>query len=149
MELPETFHFIHQRRVEWADTDTAGITHFTAFLRYAEESEHSFWRSLGWSVHPGNEDNKTGWPRLSVSCDFAKPVRFEQVLRIGMRILEVGNTTLRYGFWMFDDDGTESGLVASGELTIIHVVLDREKGRIQKMPISEDLREQLESLDEV
>jgi YbgC/YbaW family acyl-CoA thioester hydrolase len=146
MEIPENFHFTQTRRVEFSDTDRAGIVHFTNFLRYAEATEHAFWRSLGRSVHTGEGEDQHGWPRISVSCDFTKPALFEQLLNVCIRIEEVRNTTLRYGFWIFDDEGTESGLVAVGQLTIIHVGLDPSSGKIRKVPIPDDLKEQLESL---
>jgi len=146
MEIPEKFHFSHTRYVEFSDTDMAGIVHFANFFRFVEATEHAFWRSLGRSVHMGKGMDRLGWPRLSVNSDFVKPARFEQVLKVGIRIQKVGNTTLRYGFWIFDDEGTESGLVAVGDLTIIHVGLDPKSGNLQKVPIPDDLRQQLESL---
>src|SRR3984893_8862096 len=38
------------RRVEFRDTDAAGIAHFSAFFFYMESVEHEFLRSLGLSV---------------------------------------------------------------------------------------------------
>ena len=146
MEIPETFHFSSERRVEWADTDCAGIAHFTSFLRYVENTEHAFWRSLGLSVHRAEGEDQHGWPRLSVSCDFTKPVQFEQVLNVSLRILKVGNTTLRYGFWIFDDSEPKPAIVAAGELTIIHVYLESSTGKISKAPIPDDLRERISSV---
>lgn len=143
MSLPETFHFTKQRRVEWADTDCAGIVHFTSFLRYVENTEHAFWRSLGLSVHTGEGEERQGWPRVSVRCDFTKPVRFEQLLNVSLRILNVGNTTLRYGFWIFDDSEPKPALVAAGELTIIHVSFEPNSGKISKAPLPDALKERI------
>ncbi len=39
------------RRVEFRDTDAAGIVHFSAFFFYMESVEHEFLRQLGLSVH--------------------------------------------------------------------------------------------------
>ena len=38
------------RRVEFCDTDMAGIVHYSNFFRYMEVAEHEFFRSLGFSV---------------------------------------------------------------------------------------------------
>ena len=38
------------RRVEFRDTDAAGIMHFSTYFTYMEEVEHEFLRSLGTSV---------------------------------------------------------------------------------------------------
>ena len=45
-----TAQFVTTRRVEFADTDMAGIIHFANYYRYMEEAEHTFIRSLGLSV---------------------------------------------------------------------------------------------------
>ena len=45
------FDFTHQRQVEFAETDMAGIVHFANFFRWMESAEHAFLRSLGHSVH--------------------------------------------------------------------------------------------------
>ena len=44
------YEFRTKRRVEFADTDMAGIIHFTSLFRYMEETEHAFFRSLAWSI---------------------------------------------------------------------------------------------------
>jgi YbgC/YbaW family acyl-CoA thioester hydrolase len=139
MDIPDTFHFTHQRRVEFSDTDLAGIMHFSNYLRYAESAEHALWRSLGRSVHSNTEAGQHGWPRLKISCSYFKPARFEQLLSIRLRIEEIRNTTIRYSFFVFDDGDPEL-LIASGEVTIIHVALESNSGRMQKAPIPEDLR---------
>ena len=43
--------FITTRRVEFADTDMAGIIHFANYYRYMEEAEHAMWRAAGLSIH--------------------------------------------------------------------------------------------------
>ena len=47
--MPTPFHT--SRFVEFADTDMAGIMHFSAFFRYMEAAEHELLRSLGFSVY--------------------------------------------------------------------------------------------------
>ena len=47
--MPYEFKMIH--RVEFADTDMAGIIHFASYFRYMEVTEHAFFRSLGFSIY--------------------------------------------------------------------------------------------------
>ncbi|MCZ6673256.1 MAG: thioesterase family protein [Verrucomicrobia bacterium] len=143
MDIPEQFHFEYLRRVEFSDTDMAGIIHFANYFRYVESAEHAFWRSLGRSIHSGKGEDQHGWPRLNVSCSFFKPTRFEQLLKIRLHIQEVRNTTICYGFYVFDDQEPEPALVAAGEMTIIHVALKPNSGNLEKAPIPDDLRDQL------
>ncbi|MGY8650976.1 MAG: acyl-CoA thioesterase, partial [Verrucomicrobiia bacterium] len=54
--------FIITRRVEFSETDAAGIVHFANFYRYMEYAEHAFFRSLGRSIV--DLDLDIGWPRV-------------------------------------------------------------------------------------
>ena len=36
-----------KRRVQFYETDMAGIVHFSWFFRYLEEAEHAMWREAG------------------------------------------------------------------------------------------------------
>ncbi|HCE02754.1 MAG TPA: acyl-CoA thioesterase, partial [Acidobacteria bacterium] len=38
------------RRVQFYETDSAGIVHFSVFFRYMEEAEHAMWRAAGLSI---------------------------------------------------------------------------------------------------
>jgi|LakMenEpi03Aug12_release.lakeMendotaPanAssembly.Ray.scaffolds.fasta_scaffold160528_2 acyl-CoA thioester hydrolase len=42
--------FSWNRRVEFAETDAAGIVHFSSFFLYMEQAEHALFRSLGLSI---------------------------------------------------------------------------------------------------
>ena len=87
--------FFYRRRVEFADTDVAGIMHFSNFFRFMEVTEHAFYRSLGFSVHPfqrgSDEDDAAhvGWPRVHASADFRLPLRFEEEVEIELLIEEI------------------------------------------------------------
>ena len=55
------------RRVEFSETDLAGIMHFTNFYRWMEICEHEFLRSLGLSVDMVDENGRFGWPRVKAA----------------------------------------------------------------------------------
>src|SRR5215467_15146206 len=82
------------RRVEFVDTDMAGIVHFSNFFRWMESAEVEFLRSLGLSVALPWEGEELGFPRVSAACDFLKPVRFEDVLQITVRLEKIGRKSL-------------------------------------------------------
>ena len=78
-------------RVEFCDTDVAGIVHFANFYRYMEQAEHEYFRSLGLSIMQSQEDGSViGWPRVSASCSFEAPAYFEDVLEIRMNVARKG-----------------------------------------------------------
>ncbi len=82
------------RRVQFSETDAAGIVHFSNFFRYFEDAEHALWREAGLSIHPGT--SPIGWPRVAASCEFHRPLRFEQEFDITVQINEVTKRTIVY-----------------------------------------------------
>jgi YbgC/YbaW family acyl-CoA thioester hydrolase len=86
------------RRVEFADTDMAGIVHFANFFRFMEAAEQEFLRSRGLSVALEWEGRAMGFPRVAAACDYLKPARFEDVLDVAVTIDRVGNKSVTYGF---------------------------------------------------
>ena len=83
-----------RRRVQFYETDAAGIVHFSWYFRYFEEAEHALWRESGMSIH--TEDSSIGWPRVSASCDFLKPLKFEEEFDVSVQIVEMTPRTITY-----------------------------------------------------
>jgi acyl-CoA thioester hydrolase len=83
-----------RRRVLFSETDVAGLVHFSNFFRYFEDAEHELWRTAGLSIHP--EKSPVGWPRVAASCEFHRPLKFEQEFDIVVRIAEMTKRTIEY-----------------------------------------------------
>ena len=94
--MPTPFHT--SRFVEFADTDMAGIMHFSAFFRYMEAAEHELLRSLGFSVYSEIDGDVVSFPRVAASCEFHSPARCEDVLDIDVTVRRVGTKSVTYGF---------------------------------------------------
>jgi len=129
----------HKRRVEFADTDMAGIAHFACFFRYVEEAEHAFLRSLGFSVHLPGDGFAVGFPRVSARCQYEQPVRFEDELEIHLWIRKKGARSLVYQF-----NVAKTGKpVAKGEMAVI-CCRTYPDGRIEAAPLPASLDEKIE-----
>ena len=74
--------FKSQRRVEFNETDMAGIAHFTNYFKYMEEAEHEFLRSRGLSVVLDDPKGKLGFPKMKATCDYKRPAMYEEVIDI-------------------------------------------------------------------
>lgn len=131
--------YVAQRRVEFRDTDAAGIMHFSAFFAYMEEAEHEFLRSLGLSVLMRDEQGPISWPRVSAHCDFRSAVRFEDELTIEVSIEKLGLTSATYQF-AFACRGKP---VATGNMTSVCCRLNAD-GTIRSIPIPDDIRARLQ-----
>ncbi|MFQ3652465.1 MAG: thioesterase family protein [Gemmataceae bacterium] len=130
--------FTHTRRVEFHETDMAGIAHFANFFRYMEAAEHAYLRACGLSVVLPWEGQLLGFPRVSASCDYLKPIRFEQEMLIHVRVEKIGRTSISYGFTFTHSDEK----IAEGRLT---AVLCRKTAdeRLEPLEIPAALRERL------
>lgn len=125
------------RRVQFAETDMAGIVHFANFFRWMEEVEHAFFRSLGLSVSMQHEGRHIGWPRVSTACDFFGPVRFEDEVELKLRITKVGEKSLSY-----EVDYIVGGRpVALGKTT--SVCCELHDGKMKSVAIPEFIRAKL------
>src|SRR6266478_6049027 len=99
------YEFKLTRRIEFAETDMAGIVHFSNYFRMMEAAEHAFFRSLGASIHAHDEGNAIGWPRVSATCDYRRPLRFEEEVEVHLLVAEVRSRSIRYLFIFRKLDG--------------------------------------------
>ena len=113
------FEFKATRRVEFSDTDMAGIMHYSNFFRFMETAEHGFYRSLGFSVTMAETHPRLGWPRVHAECDYKKPLRFEDHVEIHLLVKEKRSKALSYMFRFRNIDADIE--VAHGLLTIVCV----------------------------
>lgn len=111
--MPQTFKTT--RRVEFADTDAAGIMHFAAFFRFMEEAEHELLRTVSLSVMMHDDGGPISWPRVGARCEFQSAARFEDVLEIEVAIRRLGEKSVSYAF-AFECEGRD---IALGEMTSV------------------------------
>lgn len=135
--MPHEFHT--QRRVEFCDTDLAGVVHFSRFFIFMETAEHEFLRSLGTSVAAKLEGAQLGWPRLAASCEYVSPAKFEDVLDIRLRVARKGVKSLTYKF----EISKEGKPVAHGQVSTACCLCDPVQG-FKAIPIPSFILEQLE-----
>jgi acyl-CoA thioester hydrolase len=107
--------FIYRRRVQFAETDMAGIVHFSMYLRYMEEAEHALWRSVGLRI--ASPDTGLGFPRVAASCEFKASLRFEEEFDVHVRVEAVGRRSIRYGFTLRRGED----ILATGSMTSVSV----------------------------
>jgi YbgC/YbaW family acyl-CoA thioester hydrolase len=115
------YEFKAVRRVEFSETDMAGIMHFSNFFRFMETAEHGFFRSLGFSVAMDKTDPPVGWPRVHAKCDFKAPLRFEDEVEIHLLVVEKKSKALSYLFRFRKLNATPPVEVARGMVTVVCV----------------------------
>jgi len=112
------------RRVEFSETDMAGIVHYSNFFRYMETAEHAFFRSIGFSVVMDKLKPPIGWPRVHAECDYLQPLRFEDEVEIHLLVSEKKTKSLSYLFKFRKLNAIPHIEVARGRLTVVCVTRD-------------------------
>jgi len=127
-----------RRKVEFSDTDMAGIVHFSRLIIFMENAEHAFLEALGASVSMDYEGIHMGWPRVAVEAQFNAPARFNEHVDIHVQVLRKGTRSMTYGFEMRAGDR----LVGSGKMTSVCCEMT-DKGP-RSIPIPAFLADQIE-----
>jgi YbgC/YbaW family acyl-CoA thioester hydrolase len=103
------------RRVQFHETDMAGIVHFSNYFRYMEEAEHALWRAAGLGIGDAGDD--IGFPRVAATCDYKAPLRFEDEFEVWIRVAAIGRRSIRYRSDLLRGGET----VATGSTTVVCV----------------------------
>jgi len=124
------------RLVEFADTDMAGILHFSNFFRYMEATEHEFFRSLGLSVHSDSPDGTWGAARVQAECDYSAPLRYEDVVELHLLVRNKGQRSISYEVVFRKMVDTAPGPeVARGKMTVVFLGKPGADGELVSIPI--------------
>ena len=92
----KTGEFTYARRVTFAETDLAGVMHFSNYYRLMEEAEHAFLRSIGLTVVIEDEGRTISWPRVATSCEYRAPAHFDDELELRLVIAKMGDRSITY-----------------------------------------------------
>jgi acyl-CoA thioester hydrolase len=131
--------FTTTRRVDFGDTDMAGIMHFANFFRFMESAEIDFLHSVGLTVSWREGDAKLGFPRVSAACDFSKPARFEDMLTIAVTVEKLGAKSVSY---RFDFSNQRSEAIAVGRITSVFCRSDG-PDHLESVELTPDMRKKL------
>lgn len=137
------YEFKVTRRVEFSDTDMAGIMHFSNFFRFMETAEQGFYRSLGFSVVLDRHTPRLGFPRVRAECDFKKPLRFEDLVEIHLLVREKKSKSITYNFRFRNLSASPPEEVARGLITIV-CVAHHADGTMAAATIPTEFAEQIE-----
>ena len=119
-----------KRRLEWIDTDAAGIWHHSTVIRWAEDAEAELHRTLGIVSRTFGAT-----PRVNIDFDFGVPLRFDDEVDVTLTVAAMGETSLTYQVSV-DRDGET---LAAGKM--VAVLIDPTSGANKPWP--DDMRQLL------
>ena len=140
--LGMAYEFSLRRRVEFAETDMAGIMHFSNFFRFMESAEAAFYRSLGFSIVKQVEG--TGWPRVHAECDYASPLRFEDEVEVKLLVKEKRTRSIQLLFKFIKTENGSPIVAARGNVTAVYITRSPD-GVLKATPIPDEFHKKVEA----
>lgn len=131
------------RRVEFGETDAGGLMHFSNYFRFMETAECAFFRSWGSSIQTAASEQHVGWPRVSTSCNFTAPLRFEDEVEVHLLVREIKEKSITYAHIFRKLTGGAPVEVARGSVTVVCVARDK-SGAMKAVPIPKAITEKIE-----
>ena len=104
--------YIHT--VQYYETDRMGITHHSNYIRWMEEARVAFLDQIG-AGFAGMEARGVLSPVVGVECCYRRPCRFDDRVRIEVRITEFRGVRLRVSYEMFNETSGELAATGSSE----------------------------------
>jgi acyl-CoA thioester hydrolase len=138
-----SYEFEITRRVEFSETDLAGIMHFSNFFRFMESAEHAFFRSLGFSVTRSRDGLEMCLPRVHAECDYAVPLCFDDEVRVRLLVERKGRRSLTYQFRFSRLNGSGPDEVARGRLTVVSVKRQAD-GTMKAVPLPKAIADKIQ-----
>ena len=136
------FEYRVKRRVQFADTDMAGVMHFSNFFKYMETAEHEFLRHLGFSVHQTFDGRTISWPRVRAECNYRSPARFEDEIEIHLVVREKAAKSITYDFHFYNCHKT---LIARGSIIAVCTLIDPATGKFSATAIPPEVDAKIEA----
>lgn len=112
-----------QRRIDWLDTDAAGIYHHSTLWRLVEAAEATLHDRLGFRSETFGRT-----PRARIGAEFRRALYFYDMVDVWLGVQAVGRTSVTYAFEV--RCGGEVAVL--GEL--VTVLLDRPRGALMAWP---------------
>ena len=108
-----------RHRVFYYETDQMGVVHHSNYIRWMEEARVAYLDDIG-AGFAGLEARGVISPVIGVDCRYLRPCRFDDRVRIDVKITEFRGVRLRVAYEMFNETSGELCCTGTSE----HCFLD-------------------------
>ena len=115
---------VHRTRIEWIDTDAAGIYHNSTVVRFVEAAEASLMHERGLHGY------FPAAPRVHYEVDFEAPLFFGQDVHTAVELVRVGTTSMTFRFEVWGEEFRDGPRrrAAHGSYVTVHIDRDHSNG---------------------
>jgi len=138
MSDPSCPSFLADTRVEFSDTDAAGLLHFSTYFRFMELAEAALFRELDIPLLSESKGEFYGFPRIDVNCRFSKPLYFQDKVMIETQIKDLDSHSITYQFKFFRGQIHADTKTAKGSMRVAFVQKAEDGKSLIKSEIPQD-----------
>lgn len=129
----DCFNFFYQLRVRYSEVDSQGIVFNAHYLNYYGTAVNEFMRSINYDYLTQVSARELDFFLVKATVEFLKPVRFDDIIEIGVAAHKIGTSSFTWLLAVFRKD--EEECLASGELTWVCARIGTNKSH----PLPDDL----------
>jgi acyl-CoA thioester hydrolase len=134
------YHFYHPIEVRYGDLDPQGHVNNAKFLTYFEQARIEYWIQMGFFTKD-QSFMEIGVIVADVRLTYLEPVYFGQNIKVGVRVIRLGNKSMTWEQNVVDADTDKE--LAKGELVIVAYDYKSRK----TIPLPQDWREKISSFE--
>jgi acyl-CoA thioester hydrolase len=136
----QQYPVVNEEDVRWGDMDAIGHVNNTVYFRYFESARIRYDEVL--------QDREDAWPGgigpivASTSCDFKKPLEYPDRIRVGARVVELGEKKYVMDQAIYSED--HGGIAAEGRTVMVSYDYEADG----TVPLPEGLRRAIEAVED-
>ena len=131
------FTVFWETRIRYYELDPQGIMHNANYLAFYDQAVVEYFRELDYDYEKEIEETNKDFHTVQVIVQYNKPLYFDDEIEIGLKIKDVGNTSMTWIMAMFIKGTRE--LASASE--IVHVYTDMKTSK--PTTITDDLKKKL------
>ena len=135
--VKQDFKTFWEATVRYYELDPQGVMHNANHVAFFDQAITAYFKHVNYDYLKDIEDTNKDFHTVQVLVQYNKPLYFDQVVEVGTKIKEIGNSSMTWIMGMFLKETGE--LVSSCEA--IHVYIDLKT--MKPTPITEDLKKKL------
>jgi len=115
--------YVAEVKVRFGDIDRAGVVYYPRFFHYFHVAFEEFFADrVGVPYHVLIDEKRIGFPAVRVECDYETPLRFGDVLEVGISVIRIGNSSVTFRYRV--RNRTRRRSVADAQVTVACVDMD-------------------------
>ena len=135
--IKSDFRVFWETRIRYYELDPQGIMHNANYLAFYDQAVVEYFRDLDYDYEKEIKETNKDFHTVQVIVQYNKPLYFDDEIEIGLKIKDVGNTSMTWIMAMF--------IKGTGELAsaseIVHVYTDMKTSK--PTTITDDLKKKL------